>query len=78
MAYVPCKYLQIKDRRPVRKGEVYNCRYEVEMPPLPASITSHWQYGALQRVRVEKQDCAKCPCFTPAALGAPAMKGDAT
>ena len=66
MAYKPCIYLENPTMRPIQKNYTYHCRYEVEMPELPKSITLHWQFGTMQRTRVSKDECAVCPCFTAA------------
>lgn len=51
----------------MRKDRVYPCMApEPDLPTLPACITKAYGfYWPPRRQRVEKNDCDKCPCWTP-------------
>ena len=80
MAYAPCNYLDLPDGTIFRKGNYHACRGpmpQLDLSQFPWPIQKNWQFKEFRSVlqkptgshlgMVCKDDCAKCPCYSPRA-----------
>lgn len=68
MAYKPCKHLDVPEGRRITKNDCFPCKWPYPKITLPISITRpigrfFRSCDTHPRVHVDKDDCARCPCF---------------
>ena len=66
MAYKPCKYLDVGDKKRITKNDYFECKYEVPTPIFPAAVTKYYNFKyewPMHTTRIGKDDCAKCPLY---------------